>query len=145
MRRRYFLVRSVNILLIAALVFAYQMIALDRQDKEAAALEKVKQQQAEQRKASGAAAFRDGEYTGSAEGYGGAIEMRVTVSGGAIEKIDIVSASGEDAQYLNMAKGVIPEIIESQSPDVDTVSGATYSSTGIINGVTAALRKAAGQ
>ena len=41
-----------------------------------------------------------------------------------------------------MAKDIIPEIIDNQSTDVDTISGATFSSTGIRNAVTQALEKA---
>ena len=53
------------------------------------------------------------------------------------------SAPDETPKYLDKAKGVIPKIIKAGSPDVDTVSGATYSSTGIINAVRKALIKAA--
>ena len=52
-----------------------------------------------------------------------------------IQSISIVSAPGEDAAFLNRAKGVIDRIIASQSVDVDTVSGATFSSKGILAAV----------
>ena len=42
-----------------------------------------------------------------------------------------------------MAKQVIPAILEGQNPNVDAVSSATYSSTGILNAVKLALAKAA--
>ena len=54
----------------------------------------------------------------------------------------ILSAEDEE-EYLSRAKQVIPAILEGQSPNVDTVSGATYSSTGILNAVKLALAKAA--
>ena len=41
-----------------------------------------------------------------------------------------------------MAKDIIPKIIEAQSTDVDTISGATFSSTGIKNASQEALEKA---
>jgi uncharacterized protein with FMN-binding domain len=41
-----------------------------------------------------------------------------------------------------MAQDIIPTIIEHQSADVDTISGATFSSTGIKNAVQEALHKA---
>lgn len=56
-----------------------------------------------------------------------------------IQSISIVSAPGEDAAFLNRAKGVINRIIASQSVDVDTVSGATFSSKGILAAVKNAL------
>ncbi len=86
----------------------------------------------------------DGTYTGTAQGFGGSITVRVTISGGKITAIDIVSAAAETPSYFARAKGVIANILSSQSPNVDTVSGATYSSNGIINAVKRALTKAAG-
>ena len=49
----------------------------------------------------------------------------------------------EDGAYLSMAEDIIPTIIEAQSADVDTISGATFSSTGIKEAVTQALEEAA--
>ena len=40
-----------------------------------------------------------------------------------------------------MAKDIIPEIIDAQSADVDTISGATFSSTGIKNATAQAREK----
>lgn len=88
--------------------------------------------------------YKDGTYTGSAQGFGGTIGVSVTVSGGKITAVNITSASGETASYLSSAKGVISRILSKQSPNVDTVSGATYSSNGIINAVKNALSKAGG-
>ena len=85
--------------------------------------------------------YKDGDYYGSAAGFGGTIKVKVTISGGRISGIDIVSHS-ETASYLSSAKGVINSIIGRQSTNVDTVSGATYSSAGIIKAVRAALEKA---
>ena len=56
--------------------------------------------------------------------------------------ITILSAEDEE-EYLSRAKQVIPTILEGQNPNVDAVSGATYSSTGILNAVKLALAKAA--
>ncbi len=53
--------------------------------------------------------------------------------------ISIVS-TGDDAEFFNQAKsGVISEILSAQSVDVDTVTGATFSSRGIIDAVADAL------
>lgn len=87
--------------------------------------------------------YEDGTYTGSAQGFGGTITVSVTISEGTITGISIVSAPGETPSYFASAKGVISSMLSAQSPNVDTVSGATYSSTGIINAVKAALSQAA--
>ncbi|MCD8144875.1 MAG: FMN-binding protein [Oscillospiraceae bacterium] len=89
--------------------------------------------------------YADGTYTGSAAGYGGTITVSVTVSGGVITSITVVSTSGETSSYLAKAQGVISSILSAQSPNVDAVSGATYSSNGIINATKAALKQAAAE
>ena len=90
-------------------------------------------------------AYKDGTYTGSGQGFGGAIEVQVTLENDSITDIQVTSAPGEDSAYLSQAEGVINSIISAQSTDVDTVSGATFSSTGIINAVNDALGKAENQ
>ncbi len=87
--------------------------------------------------------YKDGTYTGSASGYGGKIKVKVTIKNGKIKKIRVLSASGEGPQYLKKAKTLIKKIIGKQTTNVDTVSGATYSSAGLINAVRNALKKAA--
>lgn len=86
--------------------------------------------------------YKDGTYTGEAQGYGGTIQVEVILSGDEITSINVVSAPGEDSAYLSQAESVIDSIIGAQSTDVDTVSGATFSSTGILNAVDEALGKA---
>ena len=86
--------------------------------------------------------YKDGTYTGEAQGYGGTIQVEVRLSGDEITSINVVSAPGEDSAYLSQAESVIDSIIGAQSTDVDTVSGATFSSTGILNAVDEALGKA---
>ena len=56
--------------------------------------------------------------------------------------LDILDASGETPAYFSNAQGVISQILSSQSPNVDAVSGATYSSNGIIQAVQSALSQA---
>ena len=86
--------------------------------------------------------YLDGIYTAEAIGFEGQITVQVTVAEDKITDITILSAEDEE-EYLSRAKQVIPAILEGQSPNVDTVSGATYSSTGILNAVKLALAKAA--
>ena len=89
------------------------------------------------------AAYKDGTYYGTADGFGGPIEVEVVIRDGKIADITIVSASDESDSYLSSAEGVIGRILSSGTPNVDAVSGATYSSTGIINAVKRALSNAA--
>jgi uncharacterized protein with FMN-binding domain len=89
------------------------------------------------------AAYQDGIYYSSAEGFGGTIQVEVTISGGEIQNIRLISAAYETASYLQRAQTVISSILNAGSPNVDAVSGATYSSTGIINAVKRALSQAA--
>lgn len=87
--------------------------------------------------------YRDGTYTGSATGFGGQIRVKVTIFDGKISAVKVVSAPKETKSYLNKAKAVTKRIVTANSPNVDTVSGATYTSNGIINAVKRALAQAA--
>ena len=68
--------------------------------------------------------------------------VTVTIQGGYIADITGDDASGEDAAYFSMAEGILADILAAQSAEVDTVSGATFSSTGLKNAVAAALEEA---
>lgn len=84
-------------------------------------------------------AYLDGTYTGTGQGFRGDITVEVTVVGGAIQDITVISQQ-EDAQFFNRAESaVIQEILSSQSTDVTPVSGATFSSNGIMEAVSNAL------
>lgn len=83
----------------------------------------------------GAIDVKDGTYKGSANGYGGKVTVNVTVSKKTMTAIDVVSAPGETDSFFQRAKGVIDEMLTAQSTDVDVMSGATYSSNGIIGAV----------
>lgn len=87
----------------------------------------------------GAIDVKDGTYKGSANGYGGKVTVNVTVSKKTMTAIDVVSAPGETDSFFQRAKGVIDEMLTAQSTDVDVMSGATYSSNGIIGAVKNAL------
>ena len=165
------LVRSLNLAVIAAVLLGYNTV-LDRREKEdqiaqlSAELETTKLQKesleaaakttqnaaASEEAASDASAadtddttaspYLDGTYEGEAEGFGGMITVQVTVENGQMTDLSILSADGEDSAYLSNAKDISPKILEAQSADVDTISGATFSSTGIKNATAEALEKA---
>ena len=83
--------------------------------------------------------FADGIYTGTGNGFRGATNVTVTVENGEITDITIDSYK-DDNEFFQKAKNrVISAIIESQSTDVDAVSGATFSSNGIKEAVADAL------
>ena len=70
------------------------------------------------------------------------MDVEVIVENGMISEINITSAEKEDGAYLSMAEDIIPSILEAQSADVDTISGATFSSTCIRNAAQEAIEKA---
>lgn len=86
--------------------------------------------------------YQDGSYTASAQGFGGDIAVTVTIQGGYISDITVDDASGEDSAYFSMAEDILEDMLSAQSAEVDTVSGATFSSTGLKNAVAAALEEA---
>lgn len=114
----------------------------DAKDKDDAAKEDAEEADTEEESDDSENVYKDGTYTGSAQGFGGAITVQVTLANDEITDIQVTSAPGEDSAYLSQGEGVISSIISTQSTDVDTVSGATFSSTGIINAVVDALGKA---
>ena len=89
--------------------------------------------------------FQDGTYSGSGEGYRGTVTVSVKVEQGTITGLTIENAE-DDQTYLDRAKsGIFSEIMKKQSAEeIDTVSGATYSSKGLIEATQNALKEAAG-
>ena len=84
--------------------------------------------------------YADGVYTGQGTGFRGVISAQVTVEGGSITDVTILS-SRDDSDFFQRAQaGVIPAILQAQSVSVSAVSGATYSSRGILEAVADALQ-----
>ncbi len=83
----------------------------------------------------------DGVFTGSAQGYGGTVTTQVTVENGYITAVEVVDHSSETESYFSQAASLTEAVVEAQTTAVDTVSGATFSSAGILNGATEALRQ----
>ncbi|MBR5753144.1 MAG: FMN-binding protein [Clostridia bacterium] len=87
--------------------------------------------------------YKDGTYEGQGEGFRGPLTVRVTVEQGYIADVTVLSHAYEDRGYYERAETLIPSIIATQSTDgVDTVSGATYTSYGILSAVDDALSEA---
>ena len=138
-----FLTRAISAVAVIVCLTGYNTVL----DKREQAEEQIRKQQAELEQSANAAkegtitdgAYKDGTYTGEAQGFGGPVDVEV------ISEINITSAEKEDGAYLSMAEDIIPTILEAQSAEVDTISGATFSSTGIKEAVAQALEEAANQ
>ena len=140
-----FLIRSFCLAAVILILAGYNQVLKDRsKDEEITKLEAqvTKLQQEKEKTVDIKGTYPDGRWEGGAKGFGGMITVLVTVEKGTISEIEITSADDEDNAYLSMAEDIIPKIIEAQSVDVDTVSGATFSSTGIRDAVSEALKQA---
>ena len=198
-----FLTRAISVVAVVVCLNGYNTVL----DKREQAEEQIRKQQAELEQSANAAkegtitdgAYKDGTYTGEAQGFGGPVDVEVIVENGMISEINITSAEKEDGAYLSRAclkkafrelrvpvcgrfypneggvagygnrmrvkytakwglqiaemifqtrsraEDIIPTILEAQSAEVDTISGATFSSTGIKEAVAQALEEAANQ
>ena len=86
-----------------------------------------------------AAELTDGVFEGTGKSFGGDLKVAVTVEGGKITKVEVLS-HGDTAGVCDAAMEKIPAaIVEAQSADVDVVTGATLSSNGIMAAVKNAL------
>lgn len=93
--------------------------------------------------ATAAGLYKDGTYSGTGKGFrGGTTTIEVTISGGQISNIAVVSHQ-DDAPYFDKAFSTISSgVMSTQTAAVDVVSHATYSSNGIISAIDAALGQA---
>ena len=88
--------------------------------------------------------YEPGSYKGEAAGYGGKIEVEVTVSKDRIEDIKVLP-NKETPFISSVAIERIPEmVLKKQSLGVDTVAGATVSSRGVLTAITNAVKEAGG-
>ena len=152
MKDRDFILRTVNLVLILGVLWQYQNTALLRADAVAQRQKEIKevevwnasvlqaQQEAEEEKPTGP---KNGTYEGSAYGFGDLITVSVTLKDGKMTDISVLSADGEDKPYYMQAVSVLNEMLNAQSTEVDTVSGATLTADGLIDAVADALGKAA--
>lgn len=154
-----FWIKIVNVILIAGIFLGYNQVLAQRQNAEEISrleyeLSQARQQletqtaellqseNAQQEEEKTDLPYADGEFIGSGQGFGGEIRVSVNIIDGTVSSVDVLSAEGEDGTYLDMAMGVIDSVVEEQTDKVDTVSGATFSSRGILSAVAEALEKA---
>lgn len=88
------------------------------------------------------AVWKDGTYTGKGTGYNSKLLVDVDIVDGVITDIRL-QPNKEDEPYRTQAMAVIDTILEKQSYEVDSISGATSTADGIITGVRRALKEAA--
>lgn len=86
-----------------------------------------------------AGTFTPGTYEGTANGFGGALTVDVTLSSDFIESVE-VAEQAETVGIGDKAIEMLPDaIVAAQSTQVDTVTGATVTSQAIIDATNAAL------
>lgn len=145
---RYFIIRVVSLLAVLFSLFVYQSKSKEWEEAQQANQKVIAEVESYNRiieqtaKTENEFVYKDGIFEGSAKGFGGTITVSVELKKDEIINLSIVSAKKEDEAYLSMAKSILGTIKEKQSTEVDTVAGATYSSTGLKNAVVDALEKA---
>ena len=137
-KEKYTIAKAVNLLAACAVLACFSSWATQAAANDAAVQEQIT---AAERAASRGSYATDGVFTGAAEGFGGTVEVAVTIENGYIDLVEIVDASHEDADWLDMAIVLLDEIVDEQTSALDVVSGATYTSAGILNATTEALQK----
>ena len=86
--------------------------------------------------------FKPGTYSGEAQGIFVPVKVMVQVSETEIETV-LIDATGETPELGGIAaEKMAMSIMKAQTPNVDTVSGATVTSNAIIAAATQALEKA---
>ena len=86
--------------------------------------------------------YKDGTYTGTGKGNNGDMTVEVTVADGNVVSIALTDHKETPGIYEAAEKSVTADVIKKQTTDVDGVTGATNSSKGMIEAISAALEKA---
>ncbi|MGL4338666.1 MAG: FMN-binding protein [Turicibacter sp.] len=88
------------------------------------------------------AGVTDGTYTATTDGLKGPIAVEVTVASGKISDVVILENQETETIFASIEEYLIPEIIENNSADIDTLAGATTSSAAVLEAVKMALETA---
>ena len=118
---REFWVRLVSMLAIVGVLLGYNSV-LDvraKEDEIARLSAQVAGNGQSDSENGGSTNYKDGTYTGEADGFGGTIQVEVKIEKSKIAEINVISAEKEDGAYLSMAKDMIPKIIDAQSADME--------------------------
>ncbi|MFQ7130743.1 MAG: FMN-binding protein [Dorea formicigenerans] len=137
-----FIIRAGSLAVIVLMLFGYNEVLNVRAKDEQIAKLQASLDEDTANTGQSPNSYTDGTYEGEGTGFGGPIDVKVTIKNGQMKDVEIISAENEDGTYLETAKGVISKILDAQTPEVDVMSGATFSSTGIKDAVADALQKA---
>jgi uncharacterized protein with FMN-binding domain len=96
---------------------------------------------------SGSTSLKDGTYTGTTVQHRyGAVTVTVTISGGKITNVTAQADSAGDRRSASINSQAVPimksEVVSANSGNVQTVSGATYTTTAYVTSLQSALAKA---
>ena len=151
---RQFVFKCANLIIIAVVLLSYQKYATARADlvaaheaeeKKAQELEKEYARIVEEAEESleSSSGLKNGIWEATGQGFGGDITLQVSIQDHKITNVEILSAQGEDPEYLSMAENLLSEIVDAQTVDgLDTITGATFSSKGILAAAKQALEEA---
>ena len=136
-----FLIKLVNAAVIAVVILFYNGWAAGAAANDAAVTAQMEADAQAARAASSSHGpyATDGTFSGSAQGYGGTVTTQVVIQNGYITSVEVIDHAGETEAYFAQAQALTEKIVTSQGTAVDAVSGATFSSAGINNGVNEAL------
>jgi uncharacterized protein with FMN-binding domain len=84
--------------------------------------------------------LKDGTYSGVGTSRRGNVQVSLSVQGGRIASVNITGATTE--YPTRDIAGLPAQVVSRQSPQIDIVSGATYSSLAFRGAVQQALQKA---
>ena len=95
----------------------------------------------------GSTSYKDGTYTGTTVQHRyGAVTVTVTISGGKITNVTAQADSAGDRRSASINSQAVPimksEVLAAGSGNVQTVSGATYTTTAYITSLQSALAQA---
>lgn len=85
---------------------------------------------------------KDGEYTATVDGQAGDMVVAVTVTGGKIASVVVVSNNETESIAAGALEEIPAAIVDANNPVVDTISGATLTSERIMKAVKACLDQA---
>ena len=89
-----------------------------------------------------AGSYTPGSYTASADGFGGPVDVTITVSEDKIEEVKI-EGDQETENIGSFAVDMLDDrIMEAQSPNIDALTGATVTSNAILGAAKKAMRDA---
>lgn len=150
--------RWFNLVIILVALLVYQGVALGRSNSQKQQLISgikainVKEQEnvtatdsqvnSENSTEAASTVYNNGTYEGEGDGFGGKIKVKVTLENDSIKSVKVTDHRGEGDAYYSQASVLTDQIVENQSTDLDTISGATFSSEGILSAVDDALGKA---